>query len=173
MPAPTRILAISPGARLTGVVALDAIGGLAWFETLRLRGISAPETRGKRVEDAIFHAFERTQPSVVVIEELARGRNTAANRAIASAAELTVMKCGLPCQEWSLASARRVVSADRRMPRASLHRLLVEHYPQLAPHVPSLSQLQGGTELDQYWERSFAALTIAVAELARRQQSAS
>ena len=166
----TRILALSPGARRTGVAAIEAGATGVRFRRLHvIAGRPEAETGRKTFEARLARVLAEEKPEVIVLETLEAARATRENLAVAQAVEAAVRGQKTRIEHIPLMLARRhIVGTGKDSTRVSLHRALRSRFPQLASctRIPMElrrhdSRLFGQTE--QYWERAFAALALALA----------
>lgn len=162
-PASGRILGVSPGGRDTGIAAVGRHLNLRRFEVIGVRLRGSLHDKLSAFRDRFDELVAQERPSLVVLERLAGGRKTALTDEIARTVRQVVALHGLPLREASLDDARAALAGGQPAVRITAHRALCNRYPQIAncTKQPIYSKWYGYT--DQYWERSFAALALAVA----------
>jgi hypothetical protein len=150
-----RILAISPGAR-TGIATFD--GRTIWrFSVLAAsRMLTRPKVFSARLEKLI----DEDKPKSAVIELLDFRRESDYSLEVVKVAAKVLMAHRVPTVLIVLRGARYRVFGER-LTRAMMHERLVKAYDALEGCTRGTRYRWYGY-LDVYWERAFAALTLAL-----------
>lgn len=149
----TRLLAVSPGARTTGLAVLGADRDLRRFDVIPLGRQRTLDDKFRRLRLHLAAVLDIEQPAEVLIEALQFGRETPANEQLAAVVHDLVTERGLPLRYVLLRDARTSLGLGRDLAA------------DLAGRFPSLGRFVGdGEDQRRYWSRAFAALAIALAE---------
>lgn len=153
------IVGISLGARYLGIVGVQG-------ERLSFRNIL-----GRRYATTLAARLRRTleelQPDLVVVDVPSQQRQTPANVEIERLAVRVLTELGVPTVRQRLTLARKgLVDEGRRGTRMNVHRKLVERFPRLRRRSTVREHREGArvswSDMDRYWERAFAGLTLAL-----------
>jgi hypothetical protein len=154
----TRVVGISPGARWTGIAAVqgDLLFRFDIITTGRYLG------RASILRKRLVRMLRELEPEVVVLEQPGARRLARELREIDRVVASAVAELGVALVRGSLPAARRLVAAPEKPTRAIVHHRLVSRFPQLARSSEARPDRRYWADLDRYWERAFAALALAL-----------
>lgn len=158
-----RVLGVSPGGRGIGIAGLDGPEELTRFEMTATAASESSRQRGERFRRGFLQILEEERPDVVVLEAIDGSRRTLWTTEASRVARELAKERGVSVVAMPLDDARTIVAGGGHRTRIETHRTLAGRWPQLGrcTKQPLHSRFYGYT--DQYWERPFAALTLAVA----------
>jgi len=157
-----RVLAVSPGGRATGIAVIGRRFNLRRFEVIGVRLRGTLREKLALFRDRFDRLIDEERPDLIILERLDGGRRTNDTKEISQTVREVTALQGLPLREASLHDARAALANGQPAVRIAAHRALCQRFPQIAKYTkqPVYSKFYGYT--DQYWERSFAALALAV-----------
>ena len=159
---PTRVLAVLPAPRFTGVAVLDGTGIVpGGFASWNLRSSRTSADRTSVLRKRLVAAISRFRPTVVVV-----GTPTcqpAAAREMREAVQQIALARGLPVVERLVVESRKLLlGRPGGSAQDALARQLIRGF------FPALSAWKKGANSSRYRRHAFSALALALHELALR-----